>query len=286
MKKIGPVLLGLSLAVLGSWFTAAQETPSMPKVLQVTREFVKPGKSGAVHDRSESAFVQAMTRAKWPTHYVAFNSLSGKVRALYITAYPSFEAWQKDMDATDKDATLSAQLERAEVADGELLNSMDEAVLYYDEDLSYRPTPDLANIRFMEITDIHIRPGHGKDFSDLVKMVIDGHKKAGDNANWATYELSYGGGDEYIIFSADKSLADIDEGFADSKKFRDAMGDEGMAKLISLEQSITTGVDSELFAINPKQSYPPPSWVEENPGFWKPKPAAPAAKQPEEKKKP
>ncbi len=77
MKIVSPVLLGLSLAVVGSSFAAAQETqspktqsPQMqnqqmqsmqmqgpPKVLQITREFIKPGKSGAIHDKSESKFV-------------------------------------------------------------------------------------------------------------------------------------------------------------------------------------------------------------------------------------
>jgi hypothetical protein len=51
---------------------AAQEmspaTPSMPKVLQVTREFTKPYRAGQAHDKTESAFVEAMSRAKWPTH--------------------------------------------------------------------------------------------------------------------------------------------------------------------------------------------------------------------------
>ena len=34
------------------------------EVLTVTREFVKPGKTGEVHDKAESAFVKAMMAAK------------------------------------------------------------------------------------------------------------------------------------------------------------------------------------------------------------------------------
>ena len=116
MKIISPVLLGLSLAVGVSSLAAAQEmqgsSPEMmqgpPKVLQLTREFVKPGKSGAIHDASESKFVAAMAKAKWPTHYFALNSLSGKSRALYLTGYPSFKAWEDDYMATMKDKALSA----------------------------------------------------------------------------------------------------------------------------------------------------------------------------------
>ena len=54
MKNVSRLMLGLSLAVVGSSFAAAQEMQGPPKVLYITREFVKPGKSGALHDKSES----------------------------------------------------------------------------------------------------------------------------------------------------------------------------------------------------------------------------------------
>jgi hypothetical protein len=80
MNKLSRFLLGLSLVFTCSCITAAQEksqaNPSIPRVLQITREFTKPGKAGFVHDASESAFVHAMARAKWPNalprHDVAF----------------------------------------------------------------------------------------------------------------------------------------------------------------------------------------------------------------------
>ena len=92
-----------------------------------------------------------MAKAKWPTHYFAMNSLSGKSRALYITGYPSFEAWRRTILAIDKNKALSAELDKDSVADGELLDGIDQVVLTYNEDLSYRPLPTLAHVRFMEI---------------------------------------------------------------------------------------------------------------------------------------
>ena len=38
-----------------------------PKVLVITREFLKPGRAGEVHKKAEAAFVQAMSSAKWPS---------------------------------------------------------------------------------------------------------------------------------------------------------------------------------------------------------------------------
>ena len=123
MKKFAGLLLG-SYLVFGGLGVAAQDMTSPPKVLSIYREFVKPGKSGMPHEKAESAFVQAMTRAKWPTHYLTVTSLSGKPRALFLTRYDSFEAWEKDALATQKNEALSAALDRAAVADGDLLSDV------------------------------------------------------------------------------------------------------------------------------------------------------------------
>lgn len=283
MKRISPYLLGLSLAVACSTAAVAQDqsmgTTAVPKVLQITREFLKPGKAGAAHDKSESVFVQAMARAKWPTHYFALNSLSGKTRALYLTGYPSFEAWEKDNAAVAKNAALSAELEHASVADGELLDSMDQVVYTFDEELSYKTPQDLPHARFMDVTVYKVRPGHGKEWRDVVKQAIDASKKAETSAHWAMFEVAYGTDNgTYIMLSADKSLSEVDTGFKESKQFREAFGEEGWKSFNDLYAAAVESSHSELFSINPKQSYPYDSWVNANPDFWKPKAAAPAVK--------
>ncbi len=287
MKIASSVLLGLSLAVIGTTFAAAQDMQGPPKVITITREFIKAGKSGAIHDKSESKFVAAMTAAKWPTHYFALTSLSGKSRALYITGYPSFKAWQDDFMAQMKNKSLSAQIDQAEVSDGELLDGVDQFAFTFDAETSYRPSSTLASARLMEITSFHIKPGHDHQWHELAKLVIDAHKKAGTSAHWATYQIAYGGDNEYAVFSDDKSMADIDTGYAEDSKFRDAMGEDGMKKLSELSADCIQDTDSELFMINPAQSYPPDEWVKASPDFWKAKPmAAPAAKAAPDAKKP
>lgn len=272
MSKISPVLLGLSLAVVGSSMAAAQQasTPT-PKVVQLIREFVKPGKAGAIHDKSESAFVNAFRKANWPTHYVAMCSLSGKSRCLYTIGYPSFDAWEKDTKAQEQNATLTEELGKATEVDGELLDSMDQAVLYYDEDLSYHAVGDLSHARYMEITEFHVRAGHHKDWSDLAKMYIAACEKAEASAHWAMFHVEYGGtGGTYLLFSSDKSMADIDSGFAIGKKIQEAMGEEGMKKFTELEAAAVESSNQQLFAINPHQSYVSDDWIKEDPSFWKP----------------
>jgi hypothetical protein len=283
MNKFSRTLLAVSLGITCSCIVAAQDKPqgssSIPKVLALTREFTKPGKSGMVHDKAESAFVQAMTRAKWPTHYIGMTSLSGKSRALFLTQYESFEAWEKDNQAVAKNAALSASLDRAFMADGELLDSVDQGVFVFNEELSLRPRPDLSPMRYLDISAYHVRPGHSKDWNDIVRMVKSAYEKAVPDAHWGVFAQHYGGeGGTYLVLTARKSLSEIDRSFLDSKQFQAAMGEEGMKKLDELVAVAIESSMHNLFAFNPNMSYVADDWIKNYPDFWKPKAAAtPAA---------
>lgn len=282
MTRISAILLGLSLAATGSSIAAAQDTTAPPKILQITREWIKPYKNGMAHDKTESAFQAAMRKAKFPAYYVGLNSMSGRSRALYLTEYDSFETWEKDNKIVDSDAALGAEIERASLADGELLDQLDSGVFTYDEDLSYKPRGDLSHARYLEVTSFHVRPGHRKEWHEVVKMVKDAHDKAGTSAHWATFEVAYGRDDgTYIALSSDTSMAEIDKGFAENKKFVEAMGGvEGMQKLDELFGAAVDVSHSELFSINPKQSYVSEAWINADPDFWKPKAAEAGASKP------
>lgn len=292
MKIISPVLLGLSLAVAGSTLIAAQDastTSNLPKILQFTVEYTKPYKGGAAHDKTESAFIAAEEKAKFPVYYVAMNSLSGKARALFMTQYDSFAEWEKDNNLVNNNPTLAAGLERAGLADGELLDEVDSLVFTYDEDLSYHPHSDLAKHHVYQIGVYHVRPGKSQAWRDVVKMVKEANEKAGTSAHWGMYEIAFGAPDgTYIVISGDPSMSAIDLGYSEDKKFRAAMGgDEGMRKLDEKFGEAVDSSHSELFVVNPKQSYVSEDWIKADPGFWRPKPAAmPAAKPAAPAKKP
>lgn len=282
-KKMGHALIFCILAGTVSTL-AAQSSPDgvtpPPKVLVIFREFVKPGKSGAPHQKTESAFVQAMTAAKWPTRYLAMDSMSGKPRSLFFTGYDSFAAWEKDNKATEQNATLSAALDRAAVADGELLASADGSVLIYREDLSLNANVNIAQYRYFEISRFVVRQGHDKEWEALVKMYSDGFAKAAPNVRWATYSSMYGqdNGGVYIVLTPLKSLAEVDGESGDNKKFEAQLGEDGMKKLAELTAACVESTQTNLFSFSPKMSYPRDEWVKTDPGFWKPKVAAPAKK--------
>jgi hypothetical protein len=280
MKKVTGMFAALCLLFLSSSIASAQEAanPAMspPKVLVVMREYIKPGKSGAIHEKSESAFIRAMTEAKWPTHYFAADSLSGPSRALFFVGYDSFEAWEKDNLATAKNATLSAGMDRASLADGELLSSYDSAVYTYREDMSLRAsTVNVAQDRYFEITHFVVRPGHMHEWDELVKMYTSGFEKSVPHAHWATFESMYGAnnGGVFLVFNPMKSLAEVDAGMGDGKQFMSGMSDSEKKKLAELSAACIESSQTNLFVFNPKMSYPSEEWIKTDP-FWKPKSAS------------
>ena len=222
MKVISPVVLGLSLAVAGSTLAAAQDassTSTLPKILQFTIEYTKPYKGGAAHDKTESAFIAAEEKAKFPVYYVAMNSQSGKARALFMTHYDTFAEWEKDNKIVDGNPTLAGGLERAGLADGELLDEVDSVVYTYDEALSFHPHSDLDKHRVYQISVFHVRPGKQKEWREVVKMVKDAHEKAGTSAHWGMYEIAFGAPDgTFIALTGDPSMSAIDLGYSEDKK--------------------------------------------------------------------
>ena len=283
MRKLNPILLGLSLAACTGLPAAAQDaaqpTASTPKYLQVTVEYTKPGRGGMAHDKTESAFVAAMDKAKSPIHYVAFNSMSGQARAIYLAHFDSFEEMQTANKIFEQPAAM-AEFERINVADGELLESTKQLIFSYVPDMSYHSKTPGPQIRYLEARILHVRPGHGKEFEDLVKMWMDAADKAGSSDHWGAYRIEYGDQlGSYIFLTGDNSMADIDRSFAEEPKYKTILTDEDRKKMRELRAEAIDTDRYELYSVNPVQSYIPEDWIKADPEYWKLKPAmAPAMK--------
>lgn len=277
MKIKAALLAGTMLLVA---MATAQDKKSTttppPKVLVITREFIKPGRAGTTHEKSESAFVQAMTNAKWPVHYLAADALTGQMRSLFFTGYESFEAWEKDSLGQQNNAALSAALQKAAYADGDLLSEMGTATFVYRDDLSLRPDADLPHMRYFEIGRYQVKPGHGKDWERLVKKVMAGYDKMPD-VQWACYEAAYGTSEGLFLFlTPRKSAAEVDHAFAQGKDFEAAMGEEGMKQLDEMFAATVESSEANLYAFNPRMSYVSQEWIKADADYWAPKAAVAA----------
>lgn len=288
MKK-GFTLAAAVVLVAGASSLLAQ-TPAAPggppKVLQIFREEVKPGKSVA-HEKWETGWPRAFARANWPTRFLAITSLSGPSEAWFLTGHESFAAWEKDRQNLDKAAALKAEDDRLSAGDGEFLSAHRSIAAALREDLSNKPNITLGKMRYFRIVTFRVRPGHETDFTDAVKIVRDAYEKAKVDLPWAVYQIVSGmPGPTYLLFLPMKSLEEIDAALARSKTIQEAEGEENGKKLQKLASDGYLTTESNIYAFSPKMSYVAPEVAAADPDFWTPKPvAAPAAAAGEKGKK-
>jgi hypothetical protein len=265
----------LCCAAFPSSVLHAQTEDGPPNVLVFQREYLKPGKGGMSHERSESAFVRAFAGAKYPTHYFALDSMSGVSRALFFIPYDSFADWEKDNASLRANKALNTAIDHAQLMDGDLLSSFDSGAAMLRPDLSLNKG-HIRGTHYFEITTFVVKPGHENEFEELAHIYADGFRKVAPDAHWDCFELIYGTitpgiptGSTFIVMNLMKSLAEVDKGNANFKKFADEEGASGMKKISELTAASIETTSTSLFEINPRMSYPPQQWIDNDPGFWK-----------------
>ena len=278
MREFSGVLVATLLVSFGSSFLAAQDNADLggpPKVLVIQREFLKPGKSGSTHEKSEGAFVRAMAASKSGSHYLAMDSLTGTKRSLFFSRYDSFAAWEEDNKNIEKDATLTAALDRAALADGELLSDYDTGVFLYQAELSMPAPVNIGQMRYMEILSFNVKEGHRKEWNELVGTYKAAYQKGEPNAQWAMYEKEYGGEmGVFLMIRPMKSAAEVDHLMTAGETVRSAMSEADRAKVAELAAVCIGSSASNLYKFNPKISYATDQMIQADPAFWKQRAAA------------
>lgn len=269
------LLLGMSSPVA----VPAQEPASSgpPKVLQIFVESVKPGK-GAAHEKVEAGWPQAFRKAKWTTHYLAMTSMTGPQEAWFLSGYDSYAAWEADQKHVEQTPVLGRELDRLSLLDGELLSGTKGIVAVYREDLSYRPNIKLGEMRYFTVTTFTVRPGYDSAFADIRKLVQAGHEKTKMDEHWAMFQVVSGmPGSTYLLFLPMKSLQEADVAVdTHGKPYLDALGEDGRRQTREFARTGYASVESDLFAFNPKMSYPSKELASSDPAYWSPPAASPA----------
>lgn len=258
----------------------SSESYSSNKILVIQREFTKPGRDGASHEATEAGYLRAAAAGKAPFHYIALTSMTGPNRALFFSGYPTFAAMEAERKSMSP--ALNASLDKAMVADGDVLSATDASVWVVDPDLSQNTNGPRVGSRYMIVRQFVVKPGHTAEWEQAVKLVLEGYKKADTGAHWSTYRMMFGHstGPTYLVLTAVKSMDEVDGMLAGDPKFMQAMGEEGMKHLEELEASCMESSMANFFLISPKMSIPTDEMLKAEPDFWKPKTTASVAKKP------
>jgi hypothetical protein len=258
-----------------------------PPVIQIFREEVKPGK-GPLHAKTEAAFVAAYQKAGLKYYYLGTTAMTGASEAWFLSAYGSMEDVEKQNAGFEANKAVQAELDRANVADGDLLTNVRSTYLFYNSDLSYRPNFNVGDYKYFMVDTYRVKLGHGEKFAELRKAINAAHEKANIDEHMLVYNVVLGAPvGTVMVFQPMKSLKEFDEAAKTHGKgsaYYEATGDAGRKMFTEFAREDEQFFVRDFLAFSPAMSFVSEKVIAANPTYWKPK--AEMAKAPAAKKEP
>lgn len=265
---------------------ASGQTPQAPKVLLIVREEIKTGMMPA-HSTEASNVVRIWSKARSPHHRLAMVPIAGNENEVtYIWPFDSFATLEKSIKDLETIATVShkADFDKVRPPGDDYHSSQRDSIAVLREDLSYRPSADIAQMRFMRVQTVRVKAGHVRDFENGRKMIKAAHEKANVDENMAVFQVVGGAqAGTYLVFIPWKTLDGLGT-IPHGKVYRDAMGDSNWDKLDKIDNDAIVFGAVDIYAFSPQLSYVSPQMVAASPDFWTLKPNALAVATPVRKK--
>jgi hypothetical protein len=250
----------------------AGEPPQM--LLLVHREF-KTGKEGD-RQRLEAAMSRACDRVKVPNSWIDIESITGFPDALSFDPFDSFAhvgsaiaEWALIYATHPELAHLQEQIKA-------FVSNERTIIAVRRDDLGYRPQSiDLSKARFMRILEVHLLPGHERDFDESFKTLAEAYEKIKANTPWVVYQVNVGmPSPTFLVFVPMRTLQQNDDLLAWRKTLREAEGDEAADRMEQIAREAYQSTESNLYFISPETSHVSKDFADGDPEFWSPKSSA------------
>jgi hypothetical protein len=246
-----------------------------PPWLNITREVVKPGK-GPAHAKHEAAWSRALEAAKYPAGALGLTSMSGPSEMWWLGAIASAADLEKLNATYAASPALNAVDDKFVPAEADYLANSFGMIAKLRDDLSYSSGMPMTSMRYMAVTTLVVRPGHGDEFTEARKTIKAAHEKAKAKDGYAIYAVGAGAATgTFLIMAGKASLAELDADPHGPAYVEAIGGPAGQKKLAEMAASYTGTSTGNLFKVDPQISILNKAWYDADP-YGKPKaPAAP-----------
>jgi hypothetical protein len=275
MRKTFLILTVLAFVAGGTATALAQGLPTtQPKFLNIVREQVKVGRS-ADHSKWEAGWPAAFEKAKDPGYYIALVSVTGPSEALYVAPFVSQAAFGELTAKEDADPVLTKELDRLSLGDAEFISDLTRIQAVGRPELSHGEYPDIAMMRFWEITTVRVKPGHGEEFEAAVKAWATAVGRSSSSERWRTYQVVAGAPDgTYLMFSTVVSFTEFDKTMTEGEATWKGLTFEERSTLQKFSTEAVLSSTTNRYRLDPVQSYVPDETRKKDPAFWMPRPTA------------
>jgi hypothetical protein len=255
--------------VVGGAALLAQSLPTtQPTLLTINRERIKTGHDAA-HVKTEAGWPALYAQAKSPDYYLALASMTGSAEVWFLTPRDSYTGWGKSMEREESDPKLTADLDRLWAADAEHLDGSDAFELTAMPALSHGTYPDLTRTRFWRITQMRVRPGHEKQFVDMVAVYKTVAARVSPNMTWRIYAVTAGmPAPTYMIFASVQSFGQFDALAADGATIGKGATPQELAMFQKFGADDLVSSTTNRYRLDPAMSYVSDETKKADPAFW------------------
>lgn len=271
MKATRRLVVSFCLLISATGAMAQALPTSQPAMLTIIREQVKLG-HGAEHERIEAGWPAAFAKAKSPAYYLAMTSLTGASEAWFVVPFATNAANADEMKLESSDTVLAAELGRLSRADAEVLSDSRTIQAVARPELSHGDFPDLAKMRYWEISIFRVRPGHDADFAAAAKAYGAATDRSGSGVTFRVYSVTAGMPEPtYLIFQTVGAYADFDAMTAGGRKTMQSFTPDEQTVMQKFFTDALINQETNRFALNPTMSYVSPETRATDVAFWTPK---------------
>ncbi|HEX9166956.1 MAG TPA: hypothetical protein VF862_13670 [Gemmatimonadales bacterium] len=252
------------LACLAASPVAAQVRTTQPPVINIFREFEKPGHFAA-HEATEMRWTALNRTHNYPYSYLGLSAVSGPSEVWWVTGYDGLASFGKGSAWGGDNAAFSAGLAKIAAEDGEHLTSTSAMQAEAVPEASSGAYPDLSKMRVLAITTFSVR--QGADFTPLAKQYAAVMKAKNVTTSFRVYRALAGAPEGTILVFASYPSWDALE--AQEKASSQAMATMSPAEgeaLGKLYRETVMNSNTRYFNINPRVSLVPKEYLADP--FW------------------
>jgi hypothetical protein len=267
VKHATTLLIALSASALA-------QTPPLtpaPRILQVFRESIRPGKESQ-YVRAEIEVAATLARLGFPHNYLTVSAVTGASDVWIFNGFDSYADVDQTGAAISSKPELLAAFDRHMASKDGLVIEGRSIFAHHRDDISSGRGLSGSRPRFFSIAVVSVRPGHQGEYAEIWRILRAGHEHAGITDIHLIYEVASGMPDPtFIVLTPAASLEDAGTSrLTHGRRFEEALGAAQSAKMRELMSSAILTSETNIFAIHPGMSLPAKEWMDADPDFWKP----------------
>jgi hypothetical protein len=243
-------------------------------LLLVRREFF-PGKSSA-RQKLETAISRVCEHLNVPNEWIDLEGLTGRPEAMSFDPFDSFEEIDHAGAEWPQIFARNAELGRLQGELENLVSSQRTLIAVRRDDVGYRPNSiDLSKARVMRLLEVHLFPGHERDFVEALQVLAAAYERINSDTPWVVYQVNVGDSlPSFLVIVPMAALRQNDDLLSRRLDLLRFEGEESAERLQQIAREAFASTESNLYTISAEMSHVFKEFADNDPEFWRRKSAS------------